>query len=91
MEAKNKSPFRRRARTSESEAAKIQGKSKTEKCPLVLAGRRLMVTLVRAAGGEDQEQEFRVIMRQNLRGSECQPLFEDGQYRFTRQGSLWNT
>lgn len=47
-----------------------------------------MVTLVRAAGGEDQEQVFRVIMRQNLRGSECRPLFEDGQYRFTRQGSL---
>lgn len=77
--------------TLESEAAKIQGQSKTVKCPLVLAGRRLMVTLVRAAGREDQEQEFGVIMRQNLRGSECQPLFEDGQYRFIRQGSLRST
>lgn len=35
-----------------------------------------MVTLVRA-GVEDQEQEFRVIMRQNLRGSECRSLFEE--------------
>lgn len=51
------------ARTLESEAAKIQGQSKTEKCPLVLAGRRLMVTLVRAAGGGDQEQELGVTMR----------------------------
>lgn len=91
MEAKNKSPFRRKVRISESEAAKIQSKRKPEKCPLVLAGRRLMVTLVRAAGEEDQEREFRVIMRQNLKGSECQPLFEDGQYRFIREGSLWNT
>lgn len=78
------------ARTLESEAAKIQGQSKTEKCPLVLAGRRLMVTLVRAAGGGDQEQELGVTMRRNLRGSECRPLFEDDQYRFIRQGSLRN-
>lgn len=63
----------------ESEVTKIQGKSKTEKYASVLASRRLMVTLVRAVV-EDQEQEFRVIMRRNLRGSECRPLFEeDGQ------------
>ena len=45
-----------------SEPAKVQGTSQTVECPSVLANGRLMVTLVTVVGGEDQNQELRVIM-----------------------------
>lgn len=77
MEAKKKRPLRRRRGILGSEASKIQGKSKTEMCPSVLANRRLVVIWEREIGGEAREQEFRVMMRQ-LRGSEHRPLWEEG-------------
>ena len=62
MEVKNKRPLRIRERMLGSEPAKVQGTSQTVECPSVLANGRLMVTLVTVVGGEDQNQELRVIM-----------------------------
>ena len=50
-------------RTLGSKAAKVQGESETAKYPSVLAIRRLMLTLVRAVGEEDQKLGLRVNMR----------------------------